>query len=160
MNHESQPSVDVEGSAAEDGGLEGAAFDPLCLERATPMDDEEAALVEAICQAATPGPLVLEDEAEGDSEVVALLPDGRRIVSLTVSTDRSPEEGVGYANVQLICKARHLLLRLLQDRRQWNEQREFLMERIHTLETALRNDRDEAGESPAPAPKVLVGNPR
>ena len=38
-------------------------FDPLCVQRSAPMDDEEAALIEALCQAATPGPLVVRESS-------------------------------------------------------------------------------------------------
>ena len=121
-----------------------ALFDPLCVERSAPMDDEEAAMVEALCQAATPGPLVVDDNAEGEGAVLVSLPDGRLIISLTASAEQTRDEGVNYANAQLICKARYLLLRLLRDRRQWGEQREFLTERIRTLEAALKVEHDSA----------------
>ncbi len=117
-------------------------FDPLCIERSAPMEDEEAALVEALCQAATPGPLVVDDEVEGEGALVVSLPDGRMIVSLTATVEQTHDEGVTHANAQLICKARYLLLRLLRDRQQWKEQREFLLERIRTLETALGIERN------------------
>ncbi|NIP87090.1 MAG: hypothetical protein GTO03_16620, partial [Planctomycetales bacterium] len=48
-------------------------FDPLCIERSAPLCDEEAALVEALCLAASPGPLVVDDQAEGDGAVVVSL---------------------------------------------------------------------------------------
>jgi hypothetical protein len=112
-------------------------FDPLCIERSPPMDDEEAALVEALCQAATPGPLVVDDKVEGEGAVVVSLPDGRIIVSLSAAVEQANGEVVTHANAELICKARYLLLRLLRDRQQWKEQRGFLLERIRTLEAAL-----------------------
>ncbi len=123
-------------------------FDPLCIERSSPLDDDEAAMVEALCQAATPGPLVVDDEAEGEGAVVVSLPDGRMIVSLTAAVEQTHDEAASHANAQLICKARYLLLRLLRDRQQWNEQREFLLERIRTLETALGIEREgtDAGD--------------
>jgi len=122
-------------------------FDPLCVERSAPMEDEEAALVEALCHAATPGPLVVDDNVEGDAAVVVSLPDGRLIVSLTASVDQTEAEGVSYANAELICKARYLLLRLLRDRQQWKQEREFLMQRIRTLETALKAENNLDGHS-------------
>jgi len=118
-------------------------FDPLCVERSAPLEDEEAALIEALCRAATPGPLVVDDEADGDGAVVVALPDGRMIVSLTASVEQARDEGVTHANAQLICKARYLLLRLLRDRRQWKQDREFLLERIRSLEAALESARQE-----------------
>ena len=54
---------------------DSGVFDPLCVKRSAPMDDEEAALIETLCQGATP--------------------------------------------------------------EQWKQQREFLLARIRTLETAL-----------------------
>jgi (p)ppGpp synthase/HD superfamily hydrolase len=41
------------------------------------MDDEEAALVEALCQAAAPGSLVIGDEGEGEGAAVVSLSDGK-----------------------------------------------------------------------------------
>ena len=120
------------------------AFDPLCVQRSAPIEDDEAAMVEALCLASTPGPLVVDDEADGDGAVVVSLPDGRLIVSMTAPVEQTDDETVTLANAQLICKARHLLLRLLRDRRQWSQQREFLQERIRTLERSLQNRRDEA----------------
>ena len=119
---------------------DSAIFDPLCVERSAPMDDEEAALVEAICQAATPGPLVVDDQVEGEGAVVVSLPDGRLIVSLTAPVEHTEADGATHANAELICKARYLLLRLLRDRQQWKEEREFLLARIRTLEAALKSE--------------------
>ncbi len=95
----------------EDSG-ELDPFDPLCIERSAPLDDEEAAAVEALCLAATPGPLVTDNEVEGDGAVVVTLPDGQMIVSLTASIEYTEDEGVTRANAELICKARYYLLRL------------------------------------------------
>jgi hypothetical protein len=114
-----------------------AIFDPLCIQRSAPMDDEEAAIVEALCHAATPGPLVVDDEVGGEGAVVFSLPDGRMIVSMTATVEHARDRAAVDANAQLICRARYLLLRLLRDRQQWKEQREFLQERIRTLEAAL-----------------------
>ncbi len=121
-----------------DGLDHSEIFDPLCVERSAPMDDQEAELLEALCHAATPGPLVVDDEAEGEGAVVASLPDGRLIVSLTASVQHTQDRAATEANAQLICKARTLVLRLLRDRQQWKEQRAFLQERIRTLESVLR----------------------
>lgn len=117
-------------------GVEGP-FDPLCIERSKPVNDDEAALVEALCQAATPGPLVVDEQTAGDGAVVVSLPDGRLIVSLTAGVEHTESAEALEANAQLICKARCLLLRLLRDRQQWKEEREFLLERIRTLKAAL-----------------------
>ena len=122
------------------------AFDPLSVQRSSPIEDEEAAMVEALCLSATPGPLVVDDEADGDGAVVVSLPDGRLIVSMTAPVTQTDDEAVTRANAQLICKARHLLLRLLRDRQDWKQQREFLQERVRTLESALQ-DRRKVGTS-------------
>ncbi|MEE8452456.1 MAG: hypothetical protein V3R99_11100 [Thermoguttaceae bacterium] len=117
------------------------AFDPLSVQRSAPIEDEEAAMVEALCLAATPGPLVVDDETGGEGAIVVSLPDGRLIVSMTAPVEQTDDEAVTLANAQLICKARHLLLRLLRDRQQWKQQQEFLQERIRTLEAALHSQR-------------------
>ena len=135
-------------------------FDPLCIERSAPMDDQEAALVEALCQAATPGPLVVDDEVEGEGAVVVSLPDGRLIVSLTAAVEQTRGETATHANAQLICKARYLLLRLLRDRQQWKEQREFLLERIRTLEAALGMERGASGQGDGHHDARVVARPR
>ena len=135
-------------------------FDPLCIERSSPMDDEEAALVEALCQAATPGPMVVDDEVEGEGAVVVSLPDGRMIVSLTATVEHTHDEAVTHANAQLICKARYLLLRLLRDRQQWKEQRAFLLERIRTLEAALGIERDAAVQGDGNRTSGVLQRPR
>ncbi len=122
-------------------------FDPLCVERSAPLDDEEAAMVEELCLAATPGPLVVDDEVAGEAAVVVSLPDGRLIVSLTAAVEHAQDESVAQANAQLICKARYLLLRLLRDRQQWTQQRDLLFERIRTLEAALKLEQETAGQT-------------
>ena len=127
-----------------DGLDHSEIFDPLCVERSAPMNDEEAELAEALCHAATPGPLVVDDEAEGEGAVVASLPDGRLIVSLTASVEHTQDRAAGEANAQLICKARTLVLRLLRDRQQWKEQQVFLQERRRTLESLLQGEKTVA----------------
>lgn len=121
-------------------------FDPLCVQRSAPLDDEEAAMVEALCQEATPGPLVIDDEAQGEGAVVVGLPDGRMIVSLTAPVEQTLDESATRANAELICKARYLLLRLLRDRQQWQQQRESLLKKIRTLEAGLRQEETTAAQ--------------
>ncbi len=117
-------------------------FDPLCIERSSPMDDGEAELVEAICHAATPGPLVVDDgKVSGEGAIVAILPDGRPVVSLTAPVEQTEDKSAVGANAELICKARYLLLKLLRDRQQWKQKRECLQKRIRKLEAALRASR-------------------
>ena len=143
-----------------DATAQSDVFDPLCIERSAPMDDEEAAMVEALCQASTPGPLVVDDEAEGEGAVVVSLPNGRMIVSLSATAEHTRDEGVTHANTQLICKARFLLLRLLRDRQQWKEQRTFLLERIRTLETALGIEKGAAVEGSRTHARRVASLPR
>jgi len=111
-------------------------FDLLRVERSSPMKDEEAASIEALCMEATPGPLIIDDQAEGDGSLVVTLPDDRHIISLTMDI---PAEDVRTceANAQLFCRARHLILRLLRDRERWHSERAELLEKIETLEAAL-----------------------
>lgn len=138
----------------EDGLDSECIFDPLCVERSAPIDDEEASLIEALCQASTPGPLVVDDDASGEGAVVATLPDSRMIVSLTAGVEHTETGGTIDANAELLCKARYLLLRLLRDRQQWKEEKEFLVQRIRTLEVLLESETSQArpAEKPAPAP--------
>ncbi len=126
-------------------------FDPLCVERSAPVEDEEAATVEGLCLDATPGPLVVDDEVGGEAAVVASLPDGRLIVSLTAPVEQTDDRDVIEANAQLICKARYFLLRLLRDRQRWQQQRAALLERIRELEAAVSDQREVAGEEPCAA---------
>ncbi len=122
-----------------DGLDSSLLFDPLCVERSEQVSDEEAAQIEAICQAATPGPMVLDDQAGGEGSMVASLPDGRTIVSLTTHAAYSEAERAAAieANARLICKARYFLLRLLRDRERWQEERAALLDRLGALEAEL-----------------------
>ena len=121
--------------ASEDGDM----FDPLCIERSSPVGDEEADRIETLCQSATPGPLVIDDDVSGEAALVVSLPDGRMIVSLTAPVEHTEHEGTAAANAELVCKSRYLLLRLLRDRREWRSQREKLTSRIEELEKSLRS---------------------
>ncbi len=109
-------------------------YDPLCVGRGTPVDDNEAAAIEALCQSATPGPLVLDDAADGGGAPLVTLPDGRVIVSRTAAVESLADASVIDANVELICKARYYLLRLLRDRQRWQTERQELLGRLAELE--------------------------
>ncbi len=110
-------------------------YDPLCVERSAPVDDDEAAAIEALCQTATPGPLVLDDDAaDGDGAPMVTLPDGRVVVSRTATVESLVDPAVVDANAELICKARYYLLRLLRDRQRWQAERQELLDRIAELE--------------------------
>ena len=116
--------------------------DPLRVERSGPIDDQEAAVIDALCHAATPGPLVTDDMAEGEGTLVASLPDGRSIISLSCEACEQDALQTAEANLQLICRARHLLLRLLRDRQR-------LQERLAELESLLGPD----GQQPPSQPR-------
>ncbi|MDY0168088.1 MAG: hypothetical protein RBS80_16185 [Thermoguttaceae bacterium] len=113
---------------------EGAGYDPLCVERSAPIDDDEAAAIEALCHTATPGPLVLDDATDGDGAPMVTLPDGRVVISRTAAVESLADPAVISANAELICKARYYLLRLLRDRQQWQSERQELLDRIAELE--------------------------
>jgi hypothetical protein len=113
---------------------ETAGYDPLCVERSAPINDDEATAIEALCQAATPGPLVLDDATDGDGAPVVVLPDGRTVVSRTATVQSLVDPAVIGANAELICKARYYLLRLLRDRQRWQSERQALQARIAELE--------------------------
>lgn len=107
--------------------------DPLRVERSSRLNDEEAAAVEALCLAATPGPLMVDEAAEGQGVLVASLPDGRHVISVTSEGCASDARCTAEANMQLICRARYLLLRMLRDRR-------HLLDRIRELEELTGQD--------------------
>lgn len=113
-------------------------YDPLRVERSPKVEDEEAAVFEAICHSASPGPFVIDDRADGEGTVVATLPDGRKIVSLG-STPPSDEDGDirAEANSRLFCEARCMILRLLRDREHSYERQRDLLDRIAVLERRL-----------------------
>lgn len=123
----------------EDRFEEIEVYDPLEFVRNQPVDDEQAELIEAICQTATPGPLVIDDVSEGGGVLVASLPDGRHIVSLR-PVEGSPQDAraAAVANAQLVCEARGLLLRLLHDREAAKNREASLLERIQALEDQLQ----------------------
>ena len=131
----------------EDGFNDFDIFDPLRVERSAPMDDREANAIESLCLAATPGRLVVDDEAEGVGVVVASLPDGRHVINLTPTCPPDDESAVE-ANVKLICQARYLLLRMIRDR-------EHLHKRIAELEADLQPVADSAGQ-----PRQVAVRPR
>jgi len=112
--------------------------DLLLLNRLCPLGDEEAAHIELLCEAIGPGRLVVDDMAGGDGVVVATLPDGRHIVSITPTG--SPDDRTWVqAHARLFCHARAYLLRLLHERRRWHREREVLLSRIESLEASQDN---------------------
>jgi hypothetical protein len=127
------------------------------LVRSRPMEDDEAELIEAICQAATPGPLATDDVSDGGGALVATLPDGRSIVSVS-AVQSCPEDARSraVADAQMICEARSVLLRLLHDRERWQRREKLLAEKIRSLEDQLERPYETVGqaewsaEDPAP----------
>jgi hypothetical protein len=113
-------------------------FDPVRVERSPKVEDAEAAVFEAICHSASPGPFVIDDQASGEGIVVASLPDGRLIVSIDAPKP-SEEDGEiqAEANARLFCEARCMILRLLRDREQWYEHERDMLDRIAVLESRL-----------------------
>jgi len=112
--------------------------DPLLVERSKPVTDEEARRFEEICQAATQGPLVVDDKSDGGGTVIAYLPDGRFVVSQSQEVIASPDAvEAARANAELICRARCMVLRLLRDRHEWKRREQGLRKRIEFLEAEM-----------------------
>ena len=126
-----------------------------------PVEDDEAAILEAICLAATPGPLVTDDLSSGDGALVATLPDGRHIVSLRPPAS-CPEDArsMAAANAQLICEARSLLLRLLRDRQRWARREGCLLDKIRELEALLDEQYEAVESSEWPGRETAPSHPR
>ena len=140
---------------------ETEVFDPLRVERSRPVEDDEAALFETLCQAASPGPLVVDDHAAGEGVVVATLPDGRHIVSLrTAECFAADSPRTIAANAQLICEARFLALRLLRDREKWQRREKCLLEKIQSLKLELDEQREAVEEPEWTAASQHVTRPR
>ena len=118
-------------------GLEDVElFGPRPVDPNGSMRPEELADLEALCEAATCGPLLIDDHMTGEGVVMATLPDGRHIISLT-SDKPSDDPATIRANARLICQARGLLLRLLRDRDRWQVERDKLLAKLDSLESAL-----------------------
>lgn len=113
-------------------------LDPVRVERSPKVEDMEAAVFEAICHSASPGPFVIDDHASGEGIVVASLPDGRLIISIGAAPPSEEDSEIqAEANARLICEARCMILRLLRDRERWYEKERDLLDRIAVLETRL-----------------------
>lgn len=139
----------------EDSLWDGDAYDLHCVQ-SPPVEDEEAEFIETICQAATPGPLVPDDASDGEGALVATLPDGRNVVSLTAApTCLEDARSRAAADAQLICEARGLILRLLRDRQRWKREESRLREKIHALEDRLERQSEAVDEARRP-PKTRV----
>ncbi|NUQ61623.1 MAG: hypothetical protein HUU20_03990 [Pirellulales bacterium] len=121
-----------------DNWFDDGPIDPLQVERSRPVEDEEASQWEMVCQAASPGPLVLDDQADGGGIVVATLPDGRQLVSIAPVGSPLDAMCISEANTELICHARFWLLRLLRDREHARQREEALRHQIEQLQAQVR----------------------
>lgn len=139
---------------------DGDAYLPDLVRR-RPVDDDEAEIIEAICLATTPGPLVTDDVSDGGGSLVATLPNGRSIVSLR-PPGGSPDDvrSMAAANLHLICEARLWLLRLLEDRRRWRRRQEEIQEKIDSLEERLETDYEQAEPAAWPPADPAPSRPR
>lgn len=122
-------------------------FDPVRVERSPKVEDTEAAVFEAICHSASPGPFVIDDQADGEGTVVASLPDGRMIVSIGATPPSEEDSEIqAEANARLFCESRCMILRLLRDRERWYERERDLLNRIAILESRLA-EHEQSSES-------------
>lgn len=139
---------------------EDDVFDPHVV-RCLPVEEGEAEIIEAICLAATPGPLVTDDLSNGGGALVATLPDGRHIVTIRPLAGR-PEDArsMAAANAQLICEARSWLLRLLRDRQRWERRETCLLEKIRELEALLEEQYESVESSEWPDGEPAPAHPR
>jgi hypothetical protein len=129
--------------------------------RSRPVGDEEADLIEVICQAATPGPLTTDERCHLGGTLVATLPDGRHIVSLrALGGSLADARSTAAANAQLICEARSLVLRLLRDRQRWKCRERCLLERIQALEDELQRQCEMIDEGEWPHEEPAPSRPR
>lgn len=113
-------------------GLEDS-FDAAHVDSVVPLDDREARRIEYVCRAATPGPLVVEADGWSGGTLVATLPDGRQIVSMTSASGGGGQDELD-ANARLICRGRQLLLRLLNERKRWQAEQAVLRAKLKSLE--------------------------
>jgi len=134
-------------------------FDPLQIQRTRPVTDEEAQQWEAVCQAASPGPLVADDLADGSGVLVASLPDGRQLVSTAPVGSPLDAMCAAEANAELICHAKLWLLRLLRDRDHARRHEQVLQQRIEQLQAHL-HALAERVESDAPPANPFPRHPR
>ncbi len=129
--------------------------------RRRPVDDDEAEIIEAICLATTPGPLVTDDVSDGGGALVATLPDGRNVVSVRPPASSPADAGtMAAANLQVICEARCWLLRLLEDRQRWRCREEEMLEKIRALEEQLERDYEEVEQPAWPPADAAPSHPR
>ena len=98
--------------------------DSVLIESVRPLRDDEAEQLESLCQEAAPGPFVVGDAADGEGVLIATLSDGRQVICRKFGIGHQLPRRAIDATARLFCQARHLLLRLLEDRKEWTAQRE------------------------------------
>lgn len=129
--------------------------DSVLIETVRPLRDDQVEQLEALCEEAAPGPFVIGDAVDGEGVLIATLSDGRQVVCRKFGFGhRLPRQAVD-ATARLFCQARHLLLRLLEDRKEWKAQREqWNQERRQLLAeiTELRRNVQRSGSRPSAAP--------
>jgi len=121
----------------EHDAFEDHSFDPLQIQRSRPVADDEAAQWEMVCLAASPGPLVADERADGSGVLVVTLPNGQRLVSTAPAGSRLDAMCAAEANAELICYARLWLLRLLRDREHSRRRERMRLERIEQLQAQI-----------------------
>ena len=126
-------------------------FDSVRIERSHKVEDAEAAVFDALCRSASPGPFMIDDRADGDGIVVATLPDGRLNISVGSTAPVEDADVQAEANARLLCESRPMILRLLRDREAWYERERDLEDRIATLECRLA-EMERMTEAPQPPP--------
>jgi hypothetical protein len=130
----------------EDG--DSVITDPLLVERSQPVTDEEARRFEEICQASTPGTLVIDDKSEGGGAVIACLPNGSNVVSQGEEPiSQADAVDAARANAEMICRARCMVLRLLRDRDQAKCREQGLRQRIEFLENEIERRQQIVGSA-------------
>ncbi len=118
--------------------------DSVLIEYPRPFRDDEAEQLESLCEQAAPGPFVVGDTADGEGRLFATLTDGRQIINRKLGFGHHLESGAVDATARLFCQARHLIMRFLEERRQWKsdhtawqQERDELLGRIEELERTL-----------------------
>ncbi len=93
--------------------------------------------------------------------MVATLPDGRSIVSLSALLGCLEDaRSRAAADAQLICEARGLLLRLVRDRQRWKHLENRLREKIHALEEQLERKYEAVERAERPLRALAPAHPR
>ncbi len=128
--------------------FEDSLFDPLQIQRSRPVTDDEAAQWEAVCLAASPGPLLCDDRADGGGTLVVILPNGQRLVSTALPISTMDAMCIAEANAELMCHARLWMLRMLRDREHSRRREQMLERRVEELQAQFGAEPLETGKSP------------